>query len=161
MGGYRVRVESEDPLAVDEAACGKQRFQQRLLLHGFLTICTIGMWSPVLIGWMLWSISGMKRFAAGYTVKVGGGLLVAGNAEQSRSIPLDAIADVSVNRGFVTVSVRGATALSLYGLRDPMAAARAILEAREEHVRGVRVDVREEVLDAEAGATKARGRTLG
>jgi hypothetical protein len=156
MGGYRVRVESEDPLAVDEGLCRSQRFQQGLLVHTLLTVCTIGIWAPVLVGWLALSSGAMTRFAAEYTITVKGGMLVAGNRESSRSVPLDAVADVAVNRGFVTVSVRGASPLSLYGLHDPTAAARTILEAREEHLRGVRADVREQVIEAEVGATGQR-----
>lgn len=160
MGGYRVRVESEDPLAVDEGLAQRQRFHQRLVLHGFLTLVSIGLWAPVLVGWLLWASANMKKLSAGYTVSVRGGMLVAGNGEQSRSVPLDAIADVSINKGYVTVSIRGAQALSLFGLRDPGAAARAILEAREEHVRRVRADVREEVLEAEVGVPRGQSQRM-
>jgi hypothetical protein len=151
MSGYRVALEPEDPFGVDEALARSQRFNQRLLLHGILTVCTIGFWLPVLFGWLALSSSSLKKFSSGYAVTIRGGMLIAGNSQESRSVPLDAVADVAIKSGYVTVSVRGAQPLQLYGLRDPQAAARAILEARAEHVRGVRVDVREEVLNAEVG----------
>lgn len=158
MGGYRVRVESDNPLAVDEALCRSQRFNQRLLLHGFLTLITIGLWSPVLIGWLVMAGRLLDRFSNGYVVTVAGGMLTVGSRDESRSVPLDGVADVSVSGGIVTVAVRGSQPVQLFGLVDPTAAAQTILQAREEHVRGIRVDVREEVLNAEAGVPRREGR---
>jgi hypothetical protein len=161
VGGYRVAAEGEDdPLAIDEALCRRQRWNQRFLVHGLVSLISVGFWLPVLVGWMAVSPWRVRAFAAGYRVQISGGVLTVGNQLEARSIPLDAIADVTVTSGYVNVSVRGAQVLAIFGLRDPLAASRAILEAREAHVRGLRSELREDVVEAEIGVDprRARGR---
>ncbi len=158
MGGYRVAASTDDPLAIDEALCRKQRFQQRLFVHALITVVSMGLWLPGLLVWLVTSSARMREFAQGYAVRIRGGQLLTGNAVESRSVPLDAIADVTLRQGFVTVAVRGAQPLSLFGVRDPQAAASAILDAREKHIRGIRAEIREEVLESAAGVDVAGGR---
>lgn len=156
MTGYRVAAENEaeDPLAVDEGRARGLKFRQKLLLHGIVVVASVGIWLPGLLVWLAMSPSSMKKWSQGYAVKIARGVLSIGNAYEMRTVPLDAISDVSISQGYLTVSVRGAAAAQVYGLRDPVAASQAILAARDEHIRGMRSEAREEVLEEPAGVER-------
>ena len=157
MVAYRVNVAAEDALAVDEALCAKQWMRQRLFFHALMVAISVGLWAPGFAVWLVLALGGRgKRFTSGYAVRVDGGQLYAGNGEESRSIPLDAIVGVSVSSGVVTVATGpGQQPLQLFGLQHPTLAAKAILEARDAHVhrevRRERVDVAPRALRAADG----------
>ena len=159
MTGYRVAVEDGNPLAVEPARVAQQRGGQRLMLHGLIAVLSFGLWVPGFLWALLTSGQRGRKFADGYSVRILGGMLVAGNLDESRSVPLDAIVDVSIKKDFVTVSARGAQPFFLFGLRDVHAASRAILEARNEHVRRLRSDVKDEILEQEVGAAGSSARS--
>lgn len=163
MSDYRVRVdEGADPLAIDVERCRSQRFRMMLGQHVAIALLTFGIWLPGLLVWLATSEGRIGRVVDGYVVRVARGTLAAGNSVESRTVPLDAIADISVSDGVTIVSARGAQPLRLYGLRDPMAAAAAILEARDAHLRTLRADVRvDAALDDEASDAPAEGRRRG
>jgi hypothetical protein len=160
MSDYRVRVDdAADPLAIDVERCRSQRFQVTLGQQVAITLVSVGLWLPGFIVWLATSHGRIGKVIDGYVVRVSRGTLVAGNSIESRTVPLDAIADISVTGGITIVSVRGAQPLRLYGLRDPMAAAAAILEARDAHLRTLRADVRvDAVLEDQDADAQAEGR---
>lgn len=159
MSDYRVRVDAEaDPFAIDAEACRKQRFQFVLVQQAAITLVSMGLWLPGFLVWLATSRARIGRLVDGYAVRVSRGTLVTGNSVESRTAPLDAIADIAVSDGVAVVSVRGAQPLRLLGLRDPMAAAAAILEARDAHLRTMRSDARvDAALEDEAGDQQAAG----
>lgn len=159
MTGYRVAVESpSDPLAIDVDLCRSQRFQQRLAVQIIATVLTAGLWLPGVLVWLVTASRRTRTWAERYSVRVQDGLLIAGDELESRTVPLDAIADVAVSQGYATASIRGSRPLQMFGLRDPLAAARAILGARDAHVRALRSELREEILEAEAGTGRTHAR---
>lgn len=159
MSDYRVRVDAEaDPFAIDPEACRKQRFQFVFVQQAAITLVSMGLWLPGFLVWLATSRARIGRLVDGYAVRVSRGTLVTGNSVESRTAPLDAIADIAVSDGVAVVSVRGAQPLRLLGLRDPMVAAAAILEARDAHLRTLRSDARiDAALEDEAGDQQAAG----
>ncbi len=157
MTGYRVAVDRPtSPLDVDVELCRTQFFRQRLVAHAAITLFTLGLWLPGLLVWLVASRRGIREWAEGYTVRIEGGALTAGTATSAHSVPLDAVADVSASHGYVNVSIRGSRPLTMFGLRDPLAASRAILAGRDAHVRELRSELRDEVVDAAPSAAHVR-----
>jgi hypothetical protein len=155
---YRVAEEPPDPLAIDPALCRSLRFWQRFWIHSIATVLTFGLWLPGLVGFLVTSRRRLSQWASEYSVRIQGPTLVVGSGSEARAVPLDAIADVSASSGYTNVSIRGSQPLQIYGLRDPLAAARAILDARDAHLRSLRGGAVDEVLEAEAGAERVGGR---
>lgn len=151
MVAYRVNVAAEDAFAIDEALCATQWMKHRAFMHALIVAISVGLWLPGFLVWVALVLGGRgKRFTSGYQVTVDGGQLTAGNGEESRSIPLDAIVGVSVSSGVVTVATGpGQQPLLLFGLTHPTLAAKAILEARDAHVHR---EVRRERVEVGAGA---------
>ena len=158
MSGYRVADEpiEADPLAVDEELVRRQRYWNRFVVQGAVVAMTVGLWIPGMLAWMALAPGWIRAWAAGYAVKIQRGTLVIGNANEMRTVPLDAIADVAIHKGYVTVSVRGGAGAQILGLRDPVAASQAILAARDEALRSLRTEVREELMEEPVGAATAR-----
>lgn len=148
--GYRVADEPLDPLAIDRAKCAKQRYWERFAINGLISLMTAGIWLPVFLVWLAMASGRMETFAGSYQVRLRAGVLSAGNDQSSRSIPLDAIADATVQDGRVSVSVNGGQPLVVYGLADTHAAIEAILEARRTHVASLRGGARVRVEAASA-----------
>ncbi len=142
MEAYRVAVDPPDPLAVDEALAARQRRAQQLVIHAFVALVTFGCWFPVFLFMLVAGPMFAAQYVTGYSARIVRGQLVVGNSTNSRSVPLDAIAEVGIAKGFVNIKVRSGQPLPVYGLRDPQAASQAILDARDEHLRGLRPDVR-------------------
>ena len=137
--GYRVRVEEGvDPLAIDRERCRSQHFQVALASQGVITLMTAGLWLPFFVVWLATSGGRVGKLVDGSAVEVSRGRIVVGNGASSRTVPLDAIADIAVADGITVVSIRGAQPLRIFGLADPWAAAAAILEARDAHLGTVR-----------------------
>ena len=159
MTGYRVAEEPPaDPFAVDTELCRTQFFNEKALLHFFLTLFTLGFWLPGLV----WALSGAaaRRVSTGYSVRMRRGALTIGNATDSSSIPLDTIDSVQVQDGKVRVrqgSARGQVLFTIYGLRDPRAAADAILDAREAYLRPSAAEPAYAEVEGEAARRRARG----
>jgi len=157
--GYRVPDDpKDDPLAIDPKRCAKQRFWNRFIIHALVSLLTVGLWSPVWLGWLVLSPGRMRKFAESYRVSITGGRLVVGNETESRSVPLDAITDVRVHDGYLTITVPATQPLIVFGIADPRAAATAILDAREAHVRSrlrTRVEVREDEEELERAPAEA------
>ena len=141
MTGYRVATEASDPLSIEAGLVAQQRRQQMVLLHAAITVLSVGLWLPVLIWRLATMDAASSRFAHDYRIDLSRGMLSHGTPTDSRAIPLDAIAGVASRHGVVTVTARGVQPMNLIGLKDPMAACRAILDAREAHLRGLRGDV--------------------
>jgi hypothetical protein len=157
VAGYRVSVESEDSLRVDESLCADQWMKQRMLVHAIASVFTFGMWFPFFIGWLITLGSRRRKFSNGYSVRIDGSQLTVGTAGDSRSIPLDGIGSVAVSSGIVTVSIRGVQAPhQILGLANPTAAARAMLEARDAYVRGLTPASRAQSIEIEDAATAER-----
>lgn len=146
---YRVSTESpEDPLRVDEALSRHQYLKQRALVHGLVTVLTLGFWLPIFIGWYVWVGGWKKDLMAGYVVRIDNGQLTIGTSADSKSIPLDGIATISVSSGVLTIATKGvAQPIQAFGLVDPQAASRAILDARDAYMRGLAPAARVQALD--------------
>ncbi len=139
MADYRIRVEpAADPFAIDPEACHAQRSTLATFQQVAITVVTFGLWLPGFLVWLATRRARIERLVAGYEIRVGGGRLSAGNAVESRTVPLDAIADISVRDAIATVSIRGAQPLQLLGLRDPRAAGGGILDGPGARPRGRR-----------------------
>lgn len=146
MTGYRVAGEEPaDPLAIDPARCRQQSFRHQLLVQVVAVLLTAGLWLPGLLVWLFLASRRVTRVTEGYRARIGAGRLEIGNAVSMQSIPLDTITGVRVHDGYVTVTVRVGQPAQIRGVVDPVAASRAILDARDMYVR----TVREEILDAE------------
>lgn len=165
MVGYRVAAADEhvDPLAVDERICETQRFKQRLFVHVAGTLITLGVWLPGLVVWLISGRRSARDWAAGYRVQIERGSLRIGTESEARTVPLDAIVDLGVKDGYVNVAVRGSNAVQILGLKSPSAAIGAILDARDEHLRSLRSDTRDQLVEAESqlerDITASRSRT--
>ena len=120
----------EGPLDVDPALCRRQLLGERLRVHVVLTAVTLGLWSPVLLGRYLTSRRQIRRAAFSTAVQLlRDAVVVTTSTDAQSTIPFEAISSVAVDGPFVTLVRHDAEPVRLYGLRDPVAAARAIRDA--------------------------------
>ncbi len=160
MSGYRVRVEgiSTDPLAVDPTLAARHAARKLLVQHVFLTFVTMGLWLPGLIVVWLTREARAAKATAGYSVRVVEGQLRVGTREEHTLVPLERIQTLSTQSGLVTVQLDGRSSVVISGLADPLAAAQAILEARDAKISAERGASLPALEQAEGPSTHAPGR---
>jgi hypothetical protein len=134
VSNYRVALDepSSDPLSVDLALAAKQHAARLLFVHSLLTLCTVGLWLPLLVAVLLLRAKWADAAVQGYRVQLSSKDLFVGTAAKHWMVPLDQIQSLSTANGVVTVALEyKQSGHTIDGLIDPLAASRAILAARD------------------------------
>ncbi len=158
MTGYRVAInESEpDPFTVDPALAAKHFGGQHAGVHLVITLMTVGLWLPVFIVMLAMSGSFGRKASAGYAIRIERNNVFVGTPGNHVLVPLDQIQSITTKSGIVHVSTAAKQSVALFGLSDPLAAARALLAAREAHLRSRDAGREEHAVEAAGDARRER-----